>query len=71
MRSGRRTIRSAPERCYRLARVCFDLDVARELKLMGDDFMEIARGRGADLPGLRAAARRGSGHPSNGGIGHG
>jgi hypothetical protein len=63
--------RRQAERCYRLARVCFDLDVASELNLMGDDFMEIARERGADFPGLVAASRRGSGHTSNGGIGRG
>jgi hypothetical protein len=63
--------RRQAERCYRLARTCFDLEVAAELNAMGDDFLEMARERGADLSALVAASGRGSGHTSNGGIGHG
>ena len=58
------------ERCFRLARRCFDLDVAEQLNAMGDEFLEKAREHDRDQPAIPVDAIKSNGRASDGGIGH-
>jgi len=61
--------RRQAERCYRLARLTFDLDLAEKLNAMGDDFTATSEDLEPAIPVLPFWIAKANGRPPDDGVG--